>query len=222
MPFSYIRSTISFSSWQALEVGDVRVVARLDQGVEAGLHQLGEAAAQHHLLAEEVGLGLLGERGLDDARAGAADALRVGQRQVPCALPVASCGDGDQARACRRPPAYVRRTRCPGPLGATISTSTPAGRDDLAEVDGEAVREQQRVALAEAAGDVLGEERGPAARRARGSSRGRPRPPRPPPQHLEALAPATASVDADPGRRPTTTFTPESRRFSACAWPWLP
>src|SRR5665647_1910020 len=47
---------------QALEVGDLRLVARLDQGVEAGRDELGGATAEHGLLAEEVGLGLFGEQ----------------------------------------------------------------------------------------------------------------------------------------------------------------
>jgi hypothetical protein len=59
---------------QALEVGDLRLVAGLGEHLEAGLHQRGGAAAEHGLLAEQVGLGLLGEGGLDDAGAGAADA----------------------------------------------------------------------------------------------------------------------------------------------------
>ena len=41
---------------QALEVGEAGVVARLDQGLESGPDELGGAAAQHRLLAEEVGL----------------------------------------------------------------------------------------------------------------------------------------------------------------------
>ena len=38
------------------------------------------------------------------------------------------------------------------------------------------------------------------------------------------LSPAASALAHDllPGYRPTTTSTPESRRFSACAWPWLP
>ncbi len=28
--------------------------------------------------------------------------------------------------------------------------------------------------------------------------------------------------DFEPSGRPTRTSTPESRRLSACAWPWLP
>ncbi|CPU64570.1 Uncharacterised protein [Mycobacteroides abscessus] len=30
------------------------------------------------------------------------------------------------------------------------------------------------------------------------------------------------ATDLEPSRRATTTSTPESRRFWACAWPWLP
>ena len=52
---------------QALEIGDFGLVAGLDQGLEAGGDQLGGAAAQHGLLAEQVGLGLLAEAGLDRA-----------------------------------------------------------------------------------------------------------------------------------------------------------
>src|SRR5690606_37809224 len=68
---------------QALEVGDLGLVAGLGEGGEARLDQLGQAAAEHRLLAEEVGLGLLGEGGLQRAGAGAADPLGVGERQVP-------------------------------------------------------------------------------------------------------------------------------------------
>ncbi len=67
---------------QALEVRDLRLVARLGQRLETGLHQGGGATAEDGLLTEEVGLGLLGEGGLDDAGAGAADALGVRQGQL--------------------------------------------------------------------------------------------------------------------------------------------
>ena len=32
----------------------------------------------------------------------------------------------------------------------------------------------------------------------------------------------TFSRDLEPSLRPTFTWTPESRRLSECAWPWLP
>ena len=50
---------------------------------------------------------------------------------------------------------YWRRTRWPGPLGATSATSTSGGRLDLAVVDREAVAEQQQVAGRDAVGDLL-------------------------------------------------------------------
>src|SRR5690606_20824459 len=68
---------------QALEVGHLRLVAGLDQGLEARLDQLGDAAAEHRLLTEQVGLGLLLEGGLQRARPGAADRLGVRQGERP-------------------------------------------------------------------------------------------------------------------------------------------
>jgi hypothetical protein len=62
---------------EALEVRDLGLVARLDERLEAVHDQLGRAAAEHGLLAEQVSLGLLGERGLDSASAKAADRGRV-------------------------------------------------------------------------------------------------------------------------------------------------
>ena len=59
---------------QALVVGDLGLVARLDERLEAGADQLGRAAAEHRLLAEEVRLGLLREGRLDHPRATGADA----------------------------------------------------------------------------------------------------------------------------------------------------
>ena len=66
---------------QALEVGHLGVVAGLDERLEAGLDELRGAAAEHGLLAEQVGLGLVLEGRLDHAAAGAADALGVGERE---------------------------------------------------------------------------------------------------------------------------------------------
>jgi hypothetical protein len=72
-------------------------------------------AAQHDLLAEEVGLGLLRERRLDDAGAGAADGVGVGERQL-LGLPGGVLLDGDQRRHAAAL-GVVRRTRWPGPWG---------------------------------------------------------------------------------------------------------
>ena len=41
---------------------------------------------------------------------------------------------------------------------------------------------------------------------------------------LRTSSPAASAFfhDAPPGRSPTMTFCPDSLRFSAWAWPWLP
>ena len=66
----------------AFEIGHLRRVAGFDQRLVTVPHQLDEAAAQHRLLAEEIGLAFLAEGGLDDAGAAAADAGGVRQRQI--------------------------------------------------------------------------------------------------------------------------------------------
>src|SRR3954447_12764864 len=52
---------------QALVVGDLGLVAGLDERLEAELDQLCDAAAEHGLLTEEIGLGLFLEARLDHA-----------------------------------------------------------------------------------------------------------------------------------------------------------
>ena len=64
---------------QRLEVGQLGLVAGLDERLEGHLDERRDAAAQHRLLAEEVRLGLLGEGRLEDAGARGADAVGVGQ-----------------------------------------------------------------------------------------------------------------------------------------------
>src|SRR3954469_7525027 len=59
---------------QALVIRDLGLVAGLDERLEAEPDQLRDAAAEHGLLAEEVGLRLLGERRVDHADARGADA----------------------------------------------------------------------------------------------------------------------------------------------------
>ena len=80
---------------QALEIGHLGGVAGLDQGLVAALDQLDQAAAEHDLLAEQVGLALFLEGGLDDAGAAAADGGGVGQAEVMVPRPpevIQRCG----------------------------------------------------------------------------------------------------------------------------------
>src|SRR2546430_10041136 len=67
------------------------------QGLEARRDERRDAAAQHHLLPEEVALGLLTERRGQHAGARAADSRRIGERVgegVAAGVPL----DGDERR----------------------------------------------------------------------------------------------------------------------------
>ena len=109
------------------------------------MHQLRGAAAEHGLLAEQVGLGLLGERGLDAAGAQAADRLRVGEREVPGrAGRVLLDGDQDGYAAAVD---VLPADEVAGALGRDHEHVDALGRGDVAEPDVEAVAEDQRVAL---------------------------------------------------------------------------
>ena len=106
---------------QALEVGDLGLVAGLDERLEARLDQFGGAAAEDGLLAEEIGLGLFGERRLEDARRGS--------RRSPCrtrAPAPSRCrwrpGGWRRAPARRRPP------RTPRGRGGRAPSARPSRR----------------------------------------------------------------------------------------------
>ncbi len=82
---------------ERLEIGELRLVAGLDERLEAHLDEHRGAAAQDGLLAEQVGLGLLGEGRLEDAGPGRAD--RPGVRQhAGASRPGRVALDGEQGR----------------------------------------------------------------------------------------------------------------------------
>src|SRR5579864_8079333 len=126
---------------QALVVGDLGLVAGLDQGLEALHHQLGGAAAQHRLLAEQVGLGLFRERRLEHPAARAADAVRVGER--PGLRPAARVLRHREQTRHAAPLLVLAPHQIARPLGGDQHHVEVLARLDLAEVDVEAVREQQ-------------------------------------------------------------------------------
>ena len=64
---------------QTLEIGHFGLVPGLDQRLEPHADQFDQAAAQHRLLAEEVGFAFLAEVGLDDAGPAATDGGAIGQ-----------------------------------------------------------------------------------------------------------------------------------------------
>jgi hypothetical protein len=138
---------------EALEVRDLGLVAGFDERLEAGLDERAHAAAQHRLLAEQIGLGFLGERCLDDAGAHDADALGVRQRQ--------------RARLARRVLLDREQRRRPGALDEQLADAVArrlrgdhrdveiGARRDRAEADVEAVREHQHVARLQVRLDLL-------------------------------------------------------------------
>ena len=138
---------------QHLEVRQLGRVARLDHHVEAGLDEFLSAAAQHGLLTEQIGLGLVLERGLDDAGAGAADALGVGQRER-LALTLGVLVDRDQAwhtlavdeLATNQMARALRCDHADGDVGRRL---------DQIEVDVQAVAEEQCIALFQIRLDVV-------------------------------------------------------------------
>ncbi len=65
---------------QAFEVGRFGLVAGLDKRLEACHGKGRQTTAEHDLLAEEVGLGLLREGRLEHPGPGRAEGIRVGER----------------------------------------------------------------------------------------------------------------------------------------------
>src|SRR6478609_3355401 len=139
---------------EALEVRDLGLVAGLGEDLEAVHDELRGATAEHGLLTEQVGLGLLGERGLDAAGAQAADGLGVRQGQRPgVARLVLLHGDEDGDAAAVD---VLTTDQVAGALRGDHEDVDALGRGDVAEADVEAVAEDQGVAGGELGGDLLG------------------------------------------------------------------
>jgi hypothetical protein len=183
------------------------------------MHERRRAAAQHGLLAEQVGLGLLGERRAQHAGLRPADALGVRQRERQ-RRPDGSCSTatrhGHPAPVDELPADEVARA-----LRARPSRRRRRRRGDQAEADVQAVPEEQRVAVLEVRRDVVlvelplhGVRRQDHDDVGLGGGLGR----RDDPQAL-LLGPGRLLL---PSGSPTRTSTPESRSDSACACPWLP
>ena len=137
----------------ALEVGVLRGIARLHQGLEAQLHQLHHAAAEDGLLAEEVGLRLVLEGGLHDAASRAADARRIGQGQIQ-GLPRGVLLHGDEAGHALAVD-IGRADRVARALGGDHGHVHPGGGHDLLEVDVKAVGKHQHIPRLQVGGDVV-------------------------------------------------------------------
>src|SRR4051794_8304291 len=137
----------------ALPVRDLRLVAGLDEGLEAERDELRQPAAQHRLLAEEVALGLLREGRLDDPRAAGPDRRAVGERQLARLAARVGVHGEDRGRAVALlvEPAHDM-TRA---LGRDHDDVVARRRLDAPEVHVQAVREEQRRAGLEVRLDVV-------------------------------------------------------------------
>ena len=137
----------------AFEVGDLGLVAGFHQGFEASLDEGGAAAAKHGLFAEEVGLGLFFEGGLKHAGTGAADAFGVGQGDL-FGFAAGVLIDGDQVGDAAAFHEDVA-DQMAGALGGDHDDVDVRGRNDLAEVNVEAVGESKGFAGGQVRLDVL-------------------------------------------------------------------
>ena len=138
---------------QALEIGHLRCVAGLDKGLEAAADQLDQATAKHDLLAEQVGLAFLLEGRLDDARASAADATGIGQRQIVGVLRGILL-DCDQAGHAATLLVFAAH-RVAGTLRRDHDHVNGLLRLDQVEVDIEAMGKRDGRPIADVAGDVV-------------------------------------------------------------------
>ena len=123
------------------EVGDLRLVSGSDQRFKSGLYQRADAAAQYRLLAEQIALGLFFERGLDDA------GLEIARRP--------SISKSILFRATARVLMHRQERRHPNPFNKQFAHAVAwalrgdhrnvnqGGRDDLTEVNVEAMSEHQ-------------------------------------------------------------------------------
>ena len=135
-----------------LKVSHLGGVASLDQRVEACLNQLADAAAEHCLLTEQVGLGLLLEGRLEDAGAAGTDAGGVGQGDL-LGLAGVVLLHADQGRAALALGVQAADDVA-GALGSDHDDVNVLRRGDGLEVDVEAVGKGQCLALGHVGGNL--------------------------------------------------------------------
>ena len=137
----------------AFEVSVSGVIAGFGQRLEASLHQRADAAAQDGLFAEEVGLGLGAERGLQSARSRAADAQRISQRDVQRVAGGVLFDRYEHGYALAR--LIFAADGVAGSLRGDHDDVDVLGRLDAAEVDIEAVGKRECLAFREVRFDAL-------------------------------------------------------------------
>ena len=136
-----------------LKIGHLRLVTGGNESLKTGLDEVGQATAQHRLLTEKIGLGLLTEARFNAAGAQTAEGLGIRPREVP----------GD-ARGIlldahqHRDSATIRVLPTHDVTGTLRGNHTDVdalGSFDVAEVDVEAVSEEESVTVLEVRGNVL-------------------------------------------------------------------
>ncbi len=138
---------------EALEVGAFLLVSGLDQSVESRHHQRRHSTAEHRLFTEEIGFGLLLERGLEHPGPGCTERARIRKTQ----------GLRTSARIlmhryqCRRAlPLFIEPAhQMPGRFGSDQHHIDPGRRVNLAIVDVETVREEESLPRSEALRDLI-------------------------------------------------------------------
>jgi len=138
---------------QNLEIGHLGLVSSLDQRLESGLNKCCGTTTENGLLAEEIGLGLFLEGGLEDAAACAADALGPGEGGLfgIAALVLVDGDEGGDTLSFL----VLAADGVTGALGSDHDNVNMLGRLDRLEVDREAVAEEESVTRVEIWGDIL-------------------------------------------------------------------
>ena len=148
------------------EVGALRLITGLGERFVARLDEGADAAAEHGLLAEEIGLGLLFESRLEHSGAGAADALEIAEAER---VRIAGCVlmDGDESGDAA---AFSEdfADAMAGSLGRSHADVDALGGNDGLEVNVEAVREHDQLAVGEIGSDFFGVQLGLRSDRGRG------------------------------------------------------
>src|SRR5690606_33100400 len=138
---------------QTLIVSHFGLVARFDERLETLHDELGRSSAEDGLLAEQIRFRLFRERRSDDAAARSADAVGIGEgvgSRTACNVLINRQQTGYAAPLLVLPPHEVA-----GALRGNQHDVQVLARLDLPEVHVEAVREQDRGALADIPDDFL-------------------------------------------------------------------
>ena len=138
---------------ESFKVSDFRLIARRDENFKAILNQMSYAAAKYALFAEKVGFSFFLEGCLQNAGASAADAARISQRDVEAfaGSVLLNCENVGNAAAFDESTAN-QMTRS---LRRNHEHVNIRGRDNLLEMNVEAVGKCERGAFLQIRGDFV-------------------------------------------------------------------